>query len=424
MPLGYNTFTLGPDRPDWALIKLRPLFEGQTPPPPLELLDPSSDFGRTFTGQSSNVWLAGHPWGSTKKLTDPTGADSFPPGRLVAFDSTGARYSYVYRTNLKTTKGNSGSPTFIQTATGAEVVVGTLQSGFGFSKTELAGFSKKYGDEATRSLGLYPPPQKLEEFNCCNNNDLWYYLTRQESSLMFRFRAADFPPAAAELRIGLVLSTMQDGNPKTYTETPTLLTSIRPTDVPADSSEWYEGTFPFRSAHIFNAANAALAPAQLQQARPYDIVKVTLEYVLASQAGAGEASALSPAPPAPSASGTTTSASTTASTMAVTAVNVPTAVGSGRSRAGAATGDRLPPPTLIRDLSIRVVPPPTNAPPIARTRGGMPPRPRLRSNYHVTVYDQLAQDKQPINCGPGRLVVIPLDFFMPPPEEHPGTLPL
>ena len=422
MPLAYNNFTLGPDRPDWALIKLRPLFEGQTPPLPLELLDPSSDFGRTFTGQPSNVWLAGHPWGSTKKLTDPTGADSFPPGQLVAFDSTGARYSYVYRTNLKTTKGNSGSPTLIQTATGAEVVVGTLQSGFALSKTELAGFSKKYGDEATRSLGLYPPPQKLEEFNCCNNNDLWYYLTRQESSLVFRFRAADFPPAAAELRIKLVLSTMQDGNPRTYAETATHLTSIRPTDMPADS-EWYEGTFPFRSADVFNPANAAFVSPQLKQARPYDIVKVIIENITASQGGAGGSSAPSPVSVAPLASGTTPSASTTAPTTVVPAVNVPTAAGSGRARAGAAMGDRLPPPTLIRDLSIRVVPPPVNAPPITRTRGGIPPRPRLRSNYHVTVYDQLAQDKQPINCGPGQLVVIPLEFFMPPPEEHPGTLP-
>ena len=422
MPLDYNNFKLGPDRPDWALIKLRPLFEGQTLPPPLELLDPSSDLGRTFTGQDRNVWLAGHPWGSTKKLTDPTGADSFPPGQLVAFDSTGARYSYVYRTNLKTTKGNSGSPTFIQTATGAEVVIGTLQSSFALSKTELAGFSKKYGDDATRSLGLYPPPDKLEVLNCCNNNDLWYYLTRQESSLMFRFRAADFPPAAAELRIRLVLGTMQDGNPKTYTETPTLLATIRPTDMPTES-ECYEGVFPFRSADIFNDANAAFVSPQLKQTRPYDIVKVIFENNPASQGGAGVPSASSPGSVAPLASGTTPSVSTTASTTVVPAVNVPPAAVPGRARAGAAMGDQLPPPTLIRDLSIRVVPPPTNAPPITRTRGGLPPRPRLRNNFHVTIYDQIAQDKQPVNCGPGQLVVIPLEFFMAPPEEHPGTLP-
>jgi hypothetical protein len=369
------------------------------------------------------VWLAGHPWGSTKKLTDPTGADNFPPGQLVASDSTGVPYKYVYRTNLKTTKGNSGSPTFILTATGAEVVVGTLQSSFALSKTELAGFSKKYGDEATRSLGLYPPPEKIDEFNCCNNNDLWYYLTRQESGLMFKFRRVDFPSATAELRIGLVLSTMQDGNPRAYTETATLLTTIRSTDMPAESDEWYEGTFPFRNADIFSDANAALVSPQLKQARPHDIVKVILEYVPASQAGAGVASAFSPASLAPLASGATPSASSTTSTAAGTAVGVPAAATSGRTRAGAATGDRLPPPTLVRDLSIRVVPPPTNAPPITRTRGGLPPRPRLRSNYHVTVYDQLAQEKQPVNCVAGQPVAIPLEFFMPPPEEQPGTLP-
>lgn len=166
------------DRPDWAVIKIAPLYPGQPWPDALTIRRPTYQKRQTLKG--GGISIIGHPWGTTLKEARP--GDS---ALLSPFNSNIQRpipYQNSWRHNIRTNHGSSGSPVFHEVDKVTEVVgiaasIRTadplLNSGFELSKRN------------PESCKIVPYQDNSAILYNATNNETWYAMGHRTDVSLF-----------------------------------------------------------------------------------------------------------------------------------------------------------------------------------------------------------------------------------------------
>ena len=192
------------DRYDWAIMQIRPKHADQVPlyPPPLRIMPPRMSY--IPLAGTRDIFAAGHPWGLSLKLADPTTINQ--QRSLHAHTAEGSALEHTLKHNLVNHPGNSGGPLFLRQAGTDPIVIGTTVSNGDSSKLQglrSVGFHK---DEATYAALMDVPSLSIAEikkWNTIVRTDVWYNLIESEARITIMLQVIPAVKARVILQIWL-----------------------------------------------------------------------------------------------------------------------------------------------------------------------------------------------------------------------------